>query len=229
MRRPILAALLALPLAAASALAQPAPVFAGPGTLLRLSESAEVTRPPDEIRATLRHEARDSTAAGAQAAVNRAMASALEAARAAPGITASTGAYRSFRQEDPPRWVASQALNLRARDPAALLELVGVLQSRGLALVGIGQGLTRETARTARQEAAALAVEALRTRAEALAAGMGMRVERMAEITVEAADITPPRPMMAQAMARAVPAPVAEAEDILVTAQAQAALVLAPR
>ena len=229
MRRTLLTAFLALPVLAGTAIAQPAPVFAGPGTLLRLSESAEVTRAPDEVQATLRHEARDSSAAGAQATVNRAMAAALETARAVPGITASTGGYRTWRQEDPVRRMASQTLNLRAKDQAALLELVGTLQSRGLALGGIGHGLTRDTARTARQDAAALAVEALRARAEALAAGMGMRVERIAEITVDAAESVPPRPMMAQSMARAAPAPVAQAEDIVVTASAQAVLVLAPR
>lgn len=225
-------ALLALSLMAAAALAQPAApaVYPGPGTLLRLSESAEVTRAPDEVRATLRFEARDATPAGAQAAVNRAMASALEAARGAAGVTASTGAYSTWRQEDPARWVAAQALNLRAGNQAALLELVGTLQSRGLALGGIAHGLSRDSARAARQDAASLALEALRRRAEAVAAGIGMRVERIAEINLETADPGPVRPMMAQAMARGAPPapPVAQAEDVVVGASAQAVVVMVP-
>ncbi|HEY8613478.1 MAG TPA: SIMPL domain-containing protein [Roseomonas sp.] len=229
MRRTLLISLLALPVLAGAAVAQPAPVFAGPGTLLRLSESAEVTRAPDEVQATLRYEARESSAAGVQATVNRAMAAALETARGVQGITASNGAYRTWRQEEPARWMASQTLNLRGKDQAALLELVGTLQSRGLVVGGIQHGLTRDTARAARQEAAGLALEALRARADALAAGIGMRVERIAEINIEATDAAPPRPMMAAAMARAAPAPVAQAEDIVVSASAQAAVVLAPR
>jgi predicted secreted protein len=229
MKRTLLISLLALPMLAGAALAQPAPVFAGPGTLLRLSESAEVTRAPDEVQATLRYEARETSIAGAQATVNRTMAAALETARGVAGVTASTGAYRTWRQEDPARWVAGQNLNLRAKDQAALLELVGTLQSRGLAVGGIQHGLTRDTARTARQEASALALEAIRARAEALATGMGMRVERIAEINLEANDVTPPRPMLAQSMARAAPPPVAQSEDIIITATAQAVVVLAPR
>ncbi|WP_338665887.1 SIMPL domain-containing protein [Pararoseomonas sp. SCSIO 73927] len=229
MRRTLLLSLLALPLLAGAAAAQPA-VFAGPGTLLRLSESAEVVRVPDEVSATLRYEARETSASGVQATVNRAMAAALETARGAAGITASTGAYRSWRQEDPARWVASQTLNLRGRDQAALLELVGALQSRGLVVGGIGFGLTRDSARAARQEAASIALDALRRRAEAVAGQMGMRVERIAEVNVEASDVSPPRPVMAQAMAAraAPPPPVAQADDIVVTASASAAVVLAP-
>ncbi|MCR0983157.1 SIMPL domain-containing protein [Roseomonas populi] len=227
MRRSLLLSFLALPLLAGAAAAQPA-VFAGPGTLLRLSESAEVVRAPDEVSATLRYEARESSAAGVQATVNRAMAAALETARGAAGITSSTGAYRSWRQEDPARWVASQTLNLRGKDQAALLELVGTLQSRGLVVGGIGFGLNRDTARTARQEAASIALDALRRRAEAVAVQMGMKVERIAEVNVEASDVGTPRPMMAQAMARAAPPPVAQSDDIVVTASASAAVVLAP-
>ena len=229
MRRTLLMSLLALPLLAGAAAAQPAPVFPGPGTLLRLGESAEVTRAPDEVVASLRFEARESSAAGAQATVNRTMAAALETARGVLGVTASTGAYRTWRQEDPARWVASQTINLRAKDQAALLELAGTLQSRGLVLGGIQHGLTRDTARAARQEAASMALDALRRRAEAVAAQMGQRVERIAELQLEAPDVAPPRPMMAQAMAaRAAPAPVAQSEDIVVTAMVQASVVLAP-
>ena len=220
--------LLLLAITSGTAADQTVPVFPGPGTLLRLSESAEVTRTPDEVRATLRYEAREGTPAAAQAAVNRAMAAALESARGAQGVTASTGSYSTGRQEDPPRWVASQTLNLRAADGAALLGLVGTLQSRGLALAGMGHGLTRDAARTARQEAAAMALDALRRRADALAAGIDMRVERIAEINLDAGDAPSPQPVMA-AMARGAPAPVAEAEDIVVVASAQAVVVLVPR
>ncbi|MBP0444371.1 SIMPL domain-containing protein [Roseomonas sp. SSH11] len=229
MRRLFLTSLLALPMLAGAALAQPGPVFPGPGTLLRLSETAEVIRAPDEVQASLRAEAREATAAAAQASVNRAAAAALEVARGVQGVTATTGAYRTWRQEDPARWFATQAINLRGRDQAALLELTGSLQSRGMALGGIQHGLTRDTARAARQEAASMALDALRRRAEAVAAQMGMRVERIAEIQLEAPDLPMPRPMMAEAMvARAAPAPVAQAQDIVVTAMVQATVILAP-
>jgi predicted secreted protein len=230
MRRTALLALLALPLMAGAASAQPAAVYPGPGTVLRLSETADITRAPDEIRATLHYEAREASPAGVQASVNRAMAAALETARAASGITAATGGYRTWRQDEPVRWMASQSLSLRGGDPAKLLELVGTLQSRGLAVDGISYTLTRDAARTARQEAASLALDALRRRAEAVAGQMGMKVERIAEIRLESAEVSPPpRPMMAQSMAaRAAPPPVAQADDMIVPATVEAVVVLAP-
>lgn len=231
MRHLALLAALALPLAAGPALAQaPSPVFPGPGTLLRLSESAEVTRNPDEVGATLRFEARAATAAEAQAAVNRAMTAALETARAASGIVTSTGAYSTYRQEDPARWVSSQTLSLRGAEQAPILELAGTLQARGFAMGGIRHGLKRDTARTARQEAAALALTALRRRADAVAEGLGMRVERIAEVALEVPDMPmPPMPAPMMASARAAPPPVAQAEEQVVSATVQAQVVMVPR
>jgi len=212
---------------AAQSMAQ---IHPGPGTVLRLSETADVTRAPDEIRATLQAEARAATAAGAQEAVNRAMTAALEAARGVPGVTASTGAYRTYRQEDPVRWVANQSLSLRSGDQAKLLELVGTLQARGLAVNGISYELTREATRTARQEAASIALDALRRRAEGVAEQLGMKVERIAEVQLETNEVGAPRPMMMQSSAaRAAAPPVAQAEDVVVPATIQAVVVLAPR
>jgi predicted secreted protein len=235
MRRTSLAATLALSLLApwtlpGAAVAQVPAVYPGPGTLLRLSETADVTRAPDEVRAVLRFEAREATAAGVQGSVNRAMTAALEAARGVSGITASTGGYRTYRQEDPARWVANQTLNLRSAEPAKLLELVGTLQSRGLVVDGIDYVLTRPATRAARQEAASLALDALRQRAEAVAAQMEMKVERIAEVQLETSEVAVPRPMMMQAAsARAATPPVAQAEDLVVPATVQAVVVLAPR
>ncbi len=104
-------------------------------TLLRLAESAEVTRPPDELRATLHAETRAATTAAAQAAINRAVAAALERARAVPSARASTGSYWISRTEEPNGWQTSQTLILRSEDAAALLDLVDALQGGGLALV----------------------------------------------------------------------------------------------
>ncbi|MFH5925499.1 SIMPL domain-containing protein [Roseomonas sp. SXEYE001] len=205
-------------------------VYPGPGTVLRLSETADVTRAPDEIQATLQFEAREATATGAQSSVNRAMTAALEAARGVPGVTVSTGGYRTYRQEDPVRWVASQSLSLRSGDPAKLLELVWTLQGRGLAVNGINYALTREATRAARQEAASLALDALRRRAEGVAEQLGMKVERIAEVQLETSEVGVPRPMMMQAAsARAAAPPVAQAEDVVVPAMVQAVVVLAPR
>lgn len=218
----------ALALAAWPGLAsgQPAAELAA-GTLLRLTETASVVRDPDEVVATLRAESRAPTAAAAQAAVNTAVAAALERARAAAGVSASTGGYRTFRTEEPRGWVASQELRLRAADAAPLLDLMGRLQERGLATASLEFRLTADAARAAREEAAAAAIGRLRGRAEAVARQFGLRVERFAELRVESGEApfhSAAAPMMRAA--GAAPPPVAEPAEVRLSASVDAAVLL---
>jgi predicted secreted protein len=227
MRR--LLALLAL-LAAPPALAQPTPLSE---TALHLGESAEVTRAPDEVIAILRTEARASTAAAAQAAVNGAMSAALARAARHGGVTASTGGYWTGRVDEGRSWQAAQQITLRSGDGPAMLDLTGALQSSGLALVALNWSLTREATRTAREEASRLALDALRRRADAIAAQLGLQVVGLREVRIDAPDRGPrPAPMaMAAARAGGAPAapPVAVAEDVIVGATVEAVVVLRPR
>jgi uncharacterized protein YggE len=226
--RPV-AFLLAALLVAAPALAQAPALTPLPETLLHIGESAEVTRAPDEIVATLRAEARASTAAAAQEAVNRAVAAAVARAQSAPGMRVATGGYWTGRADEGRSWQAAQTVTLRGGDGAALLELAGALQQSGLALDGLTWQLTRETARTAREEASRLALDALRRRAEAVAAQLGLQVVGLREVRIDAPD-RGPRPMAAMAARseRAAP-PVAVAEDVVVGASVEAVAVLRPR
>lgn len=212
-----------------AALAQPATPLAD--TTLHLGESAEVTRAPDEIVATLRAEARAGSAAAAQEAVNRAIAAALDRARAVPGVRVATGGYWTNRAEEGRAWEASQQLTLRGGDGAALLDLAGALQQQGMAVSQLQWQLTRETAREAREEAARLALDALRRRADAVAAQLGLQVAGLREVRIDAPDRAPrAAPMAMQAMrAAATPPPAAVAEDIMVSATVEAVVVLRPR
>jgi uncharacterized protein YggE len=213
--------------AAAPLAAQPAP----PETLLHIAERAEVTRAPDELVAALRAEARAPTAAAAQAAVNRAIAAAMERAGQVAGVTASTGAYWTGRVEDGRAFQASQGIQLRGGDAAALLDLAGALQERGLQTAGLHWQLTRDTARKAREEASRLALESLQRRAREVAAQLDMQVAQIREIRIDAPEHGPgPRPMMAaSASARAAPPPMAVAEEAVVSATVSAVVVLRSR
>jgi len=221
----ILLALLVPPVA----LAQPATPLAE--TALHLAESAEVTRAPDEIVAVLRAEARAGSAAAAQEAVNRALAAALDRARAVPGVRVATGGYWTNRVEEGRAWQASQQLTLRGADGAALLDLAGALQQQGMAVSQLHWQLTRETARAAREDASRLALDALRRRADAVAAQLGLQVAGLREVRIDAPDRAPhPAPMAMPAMrAAAAPPPAAVAEDIVVSATVEAVVVLRPR
>jgi uncharacterized protein YggE len=202
-------------------------------TLLHIGESAEVTRPPNEVTATLRAEARAGTAAAAQDAVNRSVAAAVARAQAVEGIRVATGSYWTARTDEGRSWQATQTLTLRGADPAKLLELTGALQSQGLALGGLSFGLTREASRAARQEASGLALDALQKRAEAVAQQLGLQLVGLREVRIDAPDRGGPRPMPAP-IARAASAasaapPVAVAEDVVVAASVEAVAVLRPR
>jgi predicted secreted protein len=236
MRRLAALALLVAPaalalLAAPAAHAQPAPgITPLPETALHLAETAEVARAPDEVVAVLRAEARGGSAATVQEAVNRAMAQALARAAAVPGVSATTGGYWTTRVQDGGSWQASQQLTLRSGNGAALLELAGALQQQGLALGSLNWTLRRDTQRAAREEASQLALDAIRRRADAVAAQLGLVVVGLREVRIDAPD-RGPRPMMAMAAARANGAapPVAVAEDIQVAATVEAVAILRPR
>jgi len=220
-------ALLGLPLAAA---AQPTPL---PETELHIAETAEVSRAPDEIVAVLRAEARAGSAAAAQEAVNRTVTAAVARARAVPGVGVSSGGYWTGRVDDNRAWQSAQQVTLRGGDGAALLELVGALQGQGLATSALHWQLTRETQRTAREEASRLALDALRRRAAAVAEQLGLQLVGLKEVRIDVPE-RGPRPMAAPmaASARAAgaaPPPVAMAEDIPVMATVQAVAVLRPR
>jgi predicted secreted protein len=211
------------------AFAEPAPLAE---TTLHIAESAEVTRAPDEVVATLRAEARAGSAAAAQEAVNRTVAAAVARAQATPGIRVATGGYWTGRVDDNRAWQAAQQITLRSGDGAALLELAGSLQGQGLAMSGLTWTLTRDAARTAREEASRLALDALRRRAEAVAQQLGLQLVGLREVRIDAPDRGPVRPVpmaMAARSAGAAPPPVAVAEDVIVAATVEAVAVLRPR
>jgi predicted secreted protein len=193
-------------------------------TLLRLSESASVTARPDEMAASLRAEAQNPSARVAQNAVNSSMAKAMASAKAAAGITASTGVYQVYQIAQPsPHWQAAQTLDLHGGDGDALLALVGSLQEQGLVVQSLGWRLKADTAKHAREEATAKALGALRARAEAAAAVLGLHFVEFREVRLDGARAPQPMPRMLNA---AVAMPVVEAADVDVSASVEADVVL---
>lgn len=213
--------------------------LAGPAmaeTILRLAETARVLVRPDELAASLRVEAAAASAADAQGQVNAAMARAVTLARRSAGVAVTTGYYAVWPEQAPspganrpagkPDWHASQTLDLRSTDGAALLALVGALQTSGLAVSQLTWQMTTDTARHARAEATRQALAGLRGRADEAAAILGLHFDSFREIRL---DSVRPQPMpMPRAMAAAPAAarPAAEAEDVSVEAGAEADVVL---
>jgi predicted secreted protein len=207
-------------------------------TVLRLTETASISVPPDELASSLRAEALAAKAAEAQARVNALAAEAVAAARKVPGVAVSTGAYTVWRvgptdRDRTERWQAVQSINISGRDGAAVLALIGQLQERGLAASGLSWRLSRDAARAARQDATRLALEGLRRRALEAAETLDLKFDRFASIGLNAEPPIPrPAPMLARAAtaaAEAPPPPVAAPENVDVSANAQADAVLVPK
>ena len=218
----------------ALALSCGAPAFAD-DTILRLAEAATIMVAPDELAATLRAEAIAPNAQEAQRKVNETMREAVASAKKIDGITVATGGYSVWRMGVTPaerveRWQAGQSLNLTGRDAETMLRLVGELQQRGLVQGSLGWRLSRESERRARKEATKQALATLRGRADEAAEILGLRFSSFREVRLD--NVTPPPIMPRQAMvnrtamASTAPPPSAEAEDVPVSATAEADIVL---
>ncbi|MBV8400220.1 MAG: SIMPL domain-containing protein, partial [Acetobacteraceae bacterium] len=222
-----LAAACLIPLCAAPARAD---------TLLRLAETATVSVPPDELAATVRAESSARTASDAQQKVNATVADALRGVKQVPGITVSTGMYNVWRsepnsQDRDERWHAFQLIALHTHDGASLLNLVGELQQKQLAVQQLAWQLAPETEQKARRDATVEALKILRSRADDAAALIGLQFDSFREVRLDnPRPPIAPRALAAASMAASVAEPPsAEAEKIPVSATVEADVVLKPR
>lgn len=207
------------------------PRHAPAGTALTLSGTGTVHAAPDRLTATLFAEAGAASAAAAQEHVNALAGTAIDAAKAAGGITTVTEDYSAEHNEGgkAPAWTARQTVRLTGADGAALLALVGQLQAKGLALSGLDWSLSSDRRRSLTRQAEAGALTDVRQRAEAAAKVLGLKIASIRSITLS--DHGMPRPMPMMMMARAASAPVAPgapAEEQDVSASASATFMLTP-
>jgi uncharacterized protein YggE len=114
-----------------------------------------------------------------------------------------------------------------------MLELVGQLQGEGMAVQQLAWQLSPAASRKALSEATAEALKALRARATEAAGLLDLRFVEFREIRLDGNQPTPRvMPMLAMAAnarTAAAPPPVAETEDVTVTATVGADAVLAPK
>jgi uncharacterized protein len=218
----------AIPAFAQDTLPRPAPA----GTELTLSGTGTVHAAPDRLTATLFAESAATTAATAQARVNAQVRQATDAANGAGGVTVVTDDYSvqhddSARPPSPP-WTARQTIRLTGADGTALLDLVGKLQARGLALSGLDWSLSPTHRLDLTRQAEAEALKDVSRRADSAANVLGLKIATLRSVSL--GDRSMPRPMpmaMMAARAAALP-PAAPAEEQDVTATATATFILHP-
>jgi uncharacterized protein YggE len=110
--------------------------------------------------------------------------------------------------------------------------LVGDLQQSGLVQSSLLWRLSQDTEHKARQDATKQALSMLRARADEAAEILGLRFASFREVRLDSVTPPPIMPrlqMAARATMAAPPPPNAEAEEMPVTASAEADVVLKPR
>lgn len=208
---------------------------ASDAAVLHLTEAAERNVARDRLRIDLASESADPDAAKVQAEINRRMNAALARAKSLPDIAIETNGYSVYQDrpdKGPVRWHGSQSMSLTAKDFGALLTLVGALQQDGLVVRGLAPELSREARQSVEDELTDVALVRLQKRADRIAAGLGMKVERFRNLNV--GNVVVPRPpiraMMAVGPASvSSPPPVAEPGEAVVSVSVDAEIMLAPR
>jgi uncharacterized protein YggE len=182
---------------------------------------AEVSVPPDEAALMLVVDAVSSTASEALAAVAERTASVIAlldqqgvgaASRTTTGLSVSEeGGHDAEGRRQHRGYRASERLTVRVADAETVGRLVGEAVERANAQVQ-GPWWRVSSANPARLEALRAAGEDARSRADALAAGVGVRVGAVTEAVEGVAGRPEPRPGVARAATFAAAVPVEAGE-----------------
>jgi uncharacterized protein YggE len=191
-----------------SAQTTPAPAFDGP-TVVASGEGL-VKRPPDRAWLQITAESRARSPREAQKLNTDVMSAVLQKLRGA-GLTADAIQTRGYDlqpefdynngRQTLRGYVARNSLEVRVDELGRVGELLDLAVTFGATSVGNVRFDLKDRA-GAEREALRLAVEDARRRAEAAAAGAGMKVDRVLRIEEQRAVVPPPRPMMAMSGVR---------------------------
>ena len=119
-----------------------------------------------------------------------------------------------------------QTLELHGSDGPALLDLAGRLQQDGLAAASLDWQLSPTLRRRAHEEATTAVLKDLQVRAAAAAATLGLKVDHLRDVMLDAPEFQPRRPFPMMALeARAAPPPQVTAAPEDVTANVSAEIV----
>lgn len=173
---------LALVLTPKGAVAQATELLPEGQTLIRLSVSETRSVEQDLLVAQLRVEREDRDATVLQNQINRLMADALAKVDESDvaDLDVETGYYNVYQTNRQPQggradpiWHGSQSLTLQSKSSAALLALVGELQSAGLILGNLSYQVSDELARDVRDSLLEAALASAKAQAERIANALG--------------------------------------------------------
>jgi predicted secreted protein len=193
-------------LAAAPALAQLLPP---PQNVLTLVAQATIEAPQDLLAITLSATREGPEAGAVQAQLRQVLEAALAEARKAarPGqVEVRTGQFALTPRYGPKSgsisgWVGIAELQLEGRDMNAIAQLTGRVP--GMTVARVGFGLSREQRDKLEAEAAALAIQRFKQRAEDHARQFGFAGWGLREVNVGQTDAMPPVPVFRRPMTAA--------------------------
>lgn len=176
-------------LALLAALAAPAAVYADDKqditekyTVLNLNETAERKVEQDRLSASLVIDEKAITATEAQAMVNKKMDAALKLTKKYPDVKVSTGYYNVWQEPNNGVWHGRQSVEMNSGNSKQALELIGQLQKEGLQANGVSYYLSEDAQKALNDMLTTEALQKLKTRADKMAATLGLKVARFAEI-----------------------------------------------
>ncbi|MES2606143.1 MAG: SIMPL domain-containing protein [Pseudomonadota bacterium] len=164
-----------------------------PGQLvlnLNATEQQEVAQ--DTLNATLEFSVQGRDQVALQNRVNEALATALTTAKAVDGVNVQSGYYQVYQVEnepgvfsaDNPVWRAQQSLQLDSLDSAALLELIGQLQTEGLTVSNFYYSLSPARYEQVSAELTTQVLNTLQQRAENAGKALGKATAALVEVTL---------------------------------------------
>lgn len=183
-------------------------------TLLNVAATERVEVQQDLLIANLRVEMEGTDPAILQNEINTIMKNAVEKSKAVTDVKTSTDGYYVYPYDPNPqpvekgvtpkkeqKWRGSQGITISGKNPQALLELAGELQSMGLVMGGLNYTLSPEATETARDSLMEAALAKVQTKADRAGKALGKTKVELVEVSVDSAMPSYPQPMMMRAMA----------------------------
>jgi predicted secreted protein len=235
---------------AVPAMAQEASLVKSGQTVLNISASERQNVQQDLLIASLRYETEGQDSAALQSKINTLITKALEAGKKYKDVQIATDHYYVYpydpnqhahpdpeekidnHEKKPVVWRGSQGLNMKSKNSADLLKLLGELQAMGMQTNNLSYTLSPESFETVRDGLMESALTKLREKAERAAKALGKKEAELVEVNVDTAYPNYPMPMMAraemgmQAMDMKAAAPVASPGDSEITLTVSARAVL---
>ncbi len=202
---------------AVPAMAQEVSLVKSGQTVLNISASERQAVQQDLLIASLRYETEGTDSAALQNKINTLIAKALEASKKYKDVQVSTDHYYVYpydpnqqphpdpeqrienHEKKPVVWRGSQGLNMKSKNSADLLKLLGELQAIGMQTNNLSYTLSPEAFETIRDGLMESALVKLREKAERAAKALGKKEAELVEVSVDTAYPNYPMPMMARA------------------------------